>query len=95
MLCVQANVKALGDSPVKDGEVLPLAVKDLGSCEIFPQTLAHNPNGRSAFFTRFNLKAFIQETNIDYLASSILSAYRSNIPLLYSCNISADQRTGI
>ena len=36
---------------MKDGEVLPLAVKDLGSCEIFPQTLAHNPNGRSAIFT--------------------------------------------
>ena len=42
----QANVKALGDQDVKDGEILPLAVKDLGSCEIFPQTLVHNPNGR-------------------------------------------------
>ena len=42
----QANVKALGDQDIKDGEILPLSVKDLGSCEIFPQTLLHNPNGR-------------------------------------------------
>lgn len=31
---------------VKDGERLPLGVKDMGSCEIFPQTISHNPNGR-------------------------------------------------
>lgn len=31
---------------IKDGERLPLVVKDMGSCEIFPQTIAHNPNGR-------------------------------------------------
>ena len=29
-----------------DGERLPLAAKDLGSCDMYPQTLAHNPNGR-------------------------------------------------
>ncbi len=29
-----------------DGERLPLAAKDLGSCDLYPQTLAHNPNGR-------------------------------------------------
>ena len=29
-----------------DGERLPLAVKDLGSCDLYPQSLAHNPNGR-------------------------------------------------
>lgn len=42
----QANIKAIGDQDVKDGERLPLAVKDMGSCEIYPQTVAHNPNGR-------------------------------------------------
>lgn len=43
----QANLKALGEGgEVKDGERLPLAVKDLGSCDIYPQTIAHNPNGR-------------------------------------------------
>jgi len=35
------------DIDVKDGERLPLAVKDMGSCEIYPQTISHNPNGRS------------------------------------------------
>lgn len=42
----QANIKALVDQDIKDGERLPLAVKDMGSCEIYPQTIAHNPNGR-------------------------------------------------
>lgn len=42
----QANIKAIGDQEVKDGERLPLAIKDMGSCEIYPQTIAHNPNGR-------------------------------------------------
>ncbi|KAH0624001.1 hypothetical protein JD844_007254 [Phrynosoma platyrhinos] len=42
----QANLKAMGDTEIKDGERLPLAVKDMGSCEIYPQTIQHNPNGR-------------------------------------------------
>lgn len=43
----QANLKALPDgAEIKDGEKLPLAVKDMGNCEIYPQTVAHNPNGR-------------------------------------------------
>ncbi|CAD6343064.1 unnamed protein product [Miscanthus lutarioriparius] len=29
-----------------DGERLPLAVKELGSCDLYPQSLKHNPNGR-------------------------------------------------
>lgn len=29
-----------------DGERLPVATKELGSCELYPQTLAHSPNGR-------------------------------------------------
>ncbi|GAA6082617.1 coatomer subunit beta' isoform X1, partial [Tachysurus ichikawai] len=41
-----ANLKAMGDTEIKDGERLPLAVKDMGSCEIYPQTIQHNPNGR-------------------------------------------------
>ena len=47
----QANLKALPDSEIKDGERLPLAIKDMGACEIYPQTVAHNPNGR--YFYRF------------------------------------------
>jgi coatomer subunit beta' len=43
----QANLKALGDSDeLKDGGILPLHVKDMGSCEIYPQTISHNANGR-------------------------------------------------
>nr|SVE84103.1 EOG090X01FO [Daphnia pulex] len=42
----QANLKALPDSEIKEGERLPLAIKDMGACEIYPQTVAHNPNGR-------------------------------------------------
>ncbi|KAJ7990573.1 hypothetical protein DPEC_G00301790 [Dallia pectoralis] len=42
----QANLKAMGASEIMDGEKLTLAVKDMGSCEIYPQTVQHNPNGR-------------------------------------------------
>lgn len=42
----QANINALGDANIVDGEVLALATKELGSCEVYPQTLLHNPNGR-------------------------------------------------
>ena len=45
----QANIKAMADQEVKDGERLSLAVKDMGSCEIYPQTIQHNPNGRLVF----------------------------------------------
>ena len=42
----QANLKTIVDAEIKDGERLPLSVKDMGSCEVYPQTIAHNPNGR-------------------------------------------------
>ena len=35
-----------GDASVKDGAPLALPTKDLGSCEVYPQTLSHSPNGR-------------------------------------------------
>merc|ERR1740128_1201448 len=38
----QANLKALPDYEIKDGERLPLAIKDMGACEIYPQTVSHN-----------------------------------------------------
>ncbi|KAG2452965.1 hypothetical protein HYH02_002302 [Chlamydomonas schloesseri] len=41
------NIKALGaDFEMTDGERLPLPVKDLGSCDLYPQSLQHNQNGR-------------------------------------------------
>lgn len=55
----QANLKAMGDAEIKDGERLPLAVKDMGSCEIYPQTIQHNPNGRYAHPTSSPLANFI------------------------------------
>lgn len=43
----QTNLKSLGtDETFKDGERLPLSVKDMGACDIYPQTVSHNPNGR-------------------------------------------------
>ncbi|KAJ5232916.1 hypothetical protein N7468_005872 [Penicillium chermesinum] len=35
-----------GDATLKDGEPLILPTKDLGTCEVYPQTLSHSPNGR-------------------------------------------------
>ncbi|KAM1011371.1 hypothetical protein FF1_046589 [Malus domestica] len=41
------NIKSVGaDFEVTDGERLPLAVKELGTCDLYPQSLRHNPNGR-------------------------------------------------
>ncbi|CAF3995951.1 unnamed protein product, partial [Rotaria magnacalcarata] len=43
----QVNLKQLSsDQQLNDGEKVPLNVKELGSCEIYPQTLSHSPNGR-------------------------------------------------
>ena len=46
-----ANCKGVVESPdgealCADGERLPLVPKDLGACEIFPQSVKHNCNGR-------------------------------------------------
>lgn len=59
-LAQTVNIKALGaDFDMADGERLPLPVKDLGSCDLYPQSLQHNMNGRfvvvcgdGAFFAR-------------------------------------------
>jgi coatomer subunit beta' len=34
------------DDEIKDGVRIPLSIKELGSSEIYPQTLLHSPNGR-------------------------------------------------
>ncbi|PVV04639.1 hypothetical protein BB560_000847 [Smittium megazygosporum] len=39
------NVKNSNDAIV-DGEMIPVVVKNLGNCEIYPQMLHHSPNGR-------------------------------------------------
>ncbi|KAK2626390.1 hypothetical protein QTJ16_004652 [Diplocarpon rosae] len=35
-----------GDSSLKDSDPISLPTKDLGTCEVYPQTLLHSPNGR-------------------------------------------------
>ncbi|QPH09591.1 hypothetical protein C2857_000476 [Epichloe festucae Fl1] len=35
-----------GDASVKDNDPISLPIKDLGTCEVYPQTLIHSPNGR-------------------------------------------------
>ena len=44
--CLNTSLMRRSDEEVKDGEPVPLSPKDIGTCEIYPQTLAHNPNGR-------------------------------------------------
>lgn len=34
------------DASLKDNEPISLPTKDLGTCEVYPQTLLHSPNGR-------------------------------------------------
>ncbi|KAJ1658998.1 Coatomer subunit beta' [Dispira simplex] len=41
-----ANVKASVMSEIRDGERVSLPVKELGTCEVFPHSLQHSPNGR-------------------------------------------------
>ncbi|ORY58087.1 coatomer WD associated region-domain-containing protein [Pseudomassariella vexata] len=35
-----------GDASIKDNSQITLPTKDLGTCEVYPQTLIHSPNGR-------------------------------------------------
>ncbi|CAD5226880.1 unnamed protein product [Bursaphelenchus xylophilus] len=45
----QANLNTIDQTSleeVHDGERLALSVKDMGACEIYPQTVEHNSNGR-------------------------------------------------
>ncbi|KAI4146376.1 MAG: hypothetical protein LQ341_002110 [Variospora aurantia] len=43
---VLSSVIKGGDIAIKDGTPLSLPAKELGNCEIYPQTLQHSPNGR-------------------------------------------------
>ncbi|KAL8958508.1 MAG: hypothetical protein Q9193_004452, partial [Seirophora villosa] len=43
---VLSSVIKGGDVSIKDGTPLSLPAKELGNCEIYPQTLQHSPNGR-------------------------------------------------
>lgn len=42
-----ANLKLVDEGTVaREGEKVPLSVKDMGAAEVFPQYIAHHPNGR-------------------------------------------------
>jgi coatomer subunit beta' len=41
-----ANISALGTEEVEDGQRLPISLRDLGTTEVYPQSLQHSPNGR-------------------------------------------------
>jgi coatomer subunit beta' len=40
------GIVGVGDEALPDGERLPVVARDMGSCELFPQMLKHNCNGR-------------------------------------------------
>lgn len=45
----QVNLKTVDATTLEalqDGERITLAVKDMGACEVYPQSLQHSPNGR-------------------------------------------------
>ncbi|PKS07406.1 hypothetical protein jhhlp_006009 [Lomentospora prolificans] len=42
---ISAIIKG-GDASLKDNTPLTLPIKELGTCEVYPQTLIHSPNGR-------------------------------------------------
>lgn len=44
----QLVIKPVSTDGVKDGEPLAIQQKDLGTIEVYPQTLAHSPNGKYA-----------------------------------------------
>jgi coatomer subunit beta' len=46
VLPTRTRASCLQEGEVPDGERLPVVPRDLGSCEIFPQNLLHNCNGR-------------------------------------------------
>lgn len=41
-----ANIKTALETDQADGERLPISAKELGNCEVYPQKLQHNHNGR-------------------------------------------------
>lgn len=43
-----ANLQTTDLANIKDGERIAVATKDLGNCEVYPQSLQHSPNGRFA-----------------------------------------------
>lgn len=51
------NLQSVADDAVTDGQRLSVQVRELGSTEVFPQSLQHSPNGRCV---RISFKLLIQ-----------------------------------
>jgi coatomer subunit beta' len=47
----QGNMEDGVSGTIKNGERLSISMKDLGACEVYPQGLAHSPNGRFVVVT--------------------------------------------
>jgi coatomer subunit beta' len=43
---IVCNADRSADASLKDNDPISLPTKDLGTCEVYPQTLLHSPNGR-------------------------------------------------
>lgn len=80
---------------------MPLAVKDLGSCDLYPQQLVHNPNGRFVtvcgdgeyiIYTAlaWRNKSFGTALEFVWGADSSVFATRFALPLLHPYVIRAD-----
>jgi hypothetical protein len=77
-----ANVKGNAEDSLKDGERISMPTKELGSCEIYPQTLQHSPNGRycmiidkrgdASLFSSFSVAEDLKKTPLDLLSSVVM-----------------------
>ena len=76
--------QALGSEyEMLDGERLPLAVKDLGSSDLYPQSLQHNPNGR--FVTVCGDGEFVVYTALAWRNESFGQVCSCACVCVYSC----------
>ena len=44
--CISVIINEAGDADLADGERMTLSTKEIGNCEIYPQSMEHSPNGR-------------------------------------------------
>ncbi len=43
---LSGNIQTIADADITDGNRIPLAIKEIGTTEIFATSLSHSPNGR-------------------------------------------------